>query len=202
MDETGINEYQNAKNKQVVVHNSFVGNKTHYPVARDTKHATLVACIAADGSAVSPLVVVKHKTIRQDLHDLCWTPEKVCIKHSASGYITHVIFMKWLRETFIPSVNERRARIGNMDQRAYLLMDNCPSHKSDDAVELCEDNNIELVYFVSNSTHIFQPLDLSFFASFKAKIRSFVPEESLGKQTDNLIKVLESWDAANTVARI
>ena len=58
--------------------------------------------------------------------------------------------------------------------------------------ELCEDNNIELVYFVPNSTHIFQPLDLSMFSSFKARIMSYVPEETRGKQTDNLIKILES----------
>ena len=89
-----------------------------------------------------------------------------------------------------------------MEQRAYLLMDNCSSHKSDDATELCEDNNIELVYFVPNSTRIFQPLDPSFFSAFKARIRSYVPTEKRGKQNERLLMILESWDAANTVANI
>ena len=54
MDETGINEYANATRKQVVVHSDFPGTQTRYPVARNTTHATLVACIAADGTAINP----------------------------------------------------------------------------------------------------------------------------------------------------
>ena len=131
----------------------------------------------------------------------CWTPDKVTFAHSEKGFITHEIFMEWLRTTFIPNVNERRRRIGEMEQRAYLLMDNCSSHRADDIVELCEDHNMELVYFVPNSTHIFQPLDLCFFASFKAKIRSAIPEDT-DKQTARLLTILQSWDAANQVRTI
>ena len=201
MDETGINEYQNAKKKQVVVHNRFVGNKTHYPVARDTKHATVVACIAADGTAVQPLVIVTHRTVREALLRRCWTPDKVHFAHSERGFITHDLFIEWLRTTFIPNVEERRRRIGNAGQRAYLLMDNCSSHRSDDIVELCEENNVELIYFVPNSTHIFQPLDLRFFASFKARIGSAIPEDT-DKQTARLLAILQSADAANQVRTI
>ena len=200
IDETGINEYQNAK-KSVVVHNRSVGNKTHYPVARDTKHTTVVACIAADGTAVQPLVIVTHRTVREALLRRCWTPDKVHFAHSERGFITHDLFMEWLRTTFIPNVEERRRRIGNAGQRAYLLMDNCSSHRSDDIVELCEENNVELIYFVPNSTHIFQPLDLCFFASFKARIRSAIPEDT-DKQTVRLLAILQSWDAASQVRTI
>ena len=72
-----------------------------------------------------------------------------------------------------------------MTQRAYLMMDNCSYNRSQDIVDLCEENNIELVDIVSNSTRLFQPLDLSFFSAFKAKLRSAVPEE-LDKQTAGL----------------
>ena len=51
-----------------------------------------------------------------------------------------------------------------------------------------------------NSTHIFQPLDLAFF-SFKAKLRSAVPEE-LDKQTKRLDTILQSWDEAKKVRTI
>ena len=80
-------------------------------------------------------------------------------------------------------------------------MDNCSSHRSDDIVELCDENNTDLVYFVPNSTHIFQPLDLCFFASFKAKIRSAIPEET-DKQTARLLTILQSWDDAKKVRTI
>ena len=172
MDETGINEYANAVRKQVVVHSGFPGSQTRYPVPRDTSHATLVACIAADGTAIRPLVIVKHRTVRLTLMLMCWTDDKVRFRHSVSGYITHDLFIEWLTDTFIPDVDERRRKIGDMGQRAYLMLDNCSSHRSQDIIDLCEANNIELVFFVPNSTHIFQPLDLSFFSAFKAKLRS------------------------------
>ena len=59
MDETGINEYANAKKRQVVVDKNFPGDKTEYPVERNTNSSTLVACIAADGTGIPPLLVVK-----------------------------------------------------------------------------------------------------------------------------------------------
>ena len=130
MDETGINEYANAKKKQVVVDTNFPGETTEYPVERNTNSSTLVACIAADGTGIPPLLVVKHRTIREVIEEMCWTGEKVTFAHSESGFITRDIFMRWLREVFIPNVNERRERIGNMGQWAYILMDNCRSHKS------------------------------------------------------------------------
>ena len=148
IDETGINEYANAVRKQVVVHSDFPGSQTRYPVPRDTSHATLVACIAADGTAIRPLVIVKHRTVRLTLMLMCWTDDKVCFKHNRSGYITHDLFIEWLNDTFIPSVDERRRKFGDMTQRAYLLLDNCPSPRSQDIIDLCDANNIELVYFV------------------------------------------------------
>ena len=52
-----------------------------------------------------------------------------------------------------------------------------------------------------NSTHIFQPLDLTFFSAFKAKLRSAIPEE-LDKQTKRLDTILQSWDEAKKVRTI
>ena len=202
MDETGINEYANAKTKQVVVDENFPGDQTHYPVERNTNSSTLVACIAADGSAIPPLLVVKHRTIRQILLRKCWTEEKVRFAHSDSGFITRDIFMRWLNDTFIPNVDERRRLFGDPEQTAYLLLDNCSSHKSQDIVDLCEENNIQIVYFVANTTHIFQPLDLCFFAAFKKIIRSFVPEGVEDEQSKRLLKILQSWDDAKKVATI
>ena len=75
------------------------------------------------------------------------------------------------------------------------------SHRSQDIIDLCDENNIELVFFVPNSTHIFKPLDLSFFSAFKAKLRSAVPED-LDKQTRRLDTILRSWDEAKKVRTI
>ena len=202
MDETYINEYANAKKKKVVVDMNFPGETTEYPVEQNTNSSTLVACIAADGTGIPPLLVVKHRTIREVIEEMCWTEEKVTFTHSQTGFITSDIFMRWLREVFIPNVNERRERIGNMGQRAYLLMDNCQSHKSDDITLLCGENNVELVYFPPNATHIYQPLDLCFFGAFKKKVLSIVESGIQDNQSERVLKILDSWDSVKKVSTI
>ena len=89
-----------------------------------------------------------------------------------------------------------------MGQRAYLLMDNCQSHKSTDITRLCTDNNVEIVHFPSNATHIFQPLDLCFFAAFKKKVISIVEAGIQDDQSERVLKILDSWDGVKKVATI
>ena len=173
-----------------------------YPVERNTNSSTLVACIAADGTGIPPLLVVKHRTIREVIEEMCWTEEKVTFAHSESGFISRDIFMRWLREVFISNVNERRERIGNMGQRAYLLMDICHPHKSDDITLLCGENNVELVYFPPNATHIYQPLDLCFFGAFKKKVISIVEAGIQDHQSERVLKILDSWDDVKKVSTI
>ena len=48
IDETWINDYANAKKKQVLVYAKIPGERTQYPVERSAKSSTLIACIAAD----------------------------------------------------------------------------------------------------------------------------------------------------------
>ena len=111
--------------------------------------------------------------------------------------------MGWLRSAFIPSVDERRAKAGNPEQTAYLALDNCASHRSNAIDTLCRENNVRLVYLVPNTTHIFQPLDLCFFAAFKAKLRSTPRDETIDdEQTRRLILLLTAWDEAKKVGTI
>ena len=166
-------------------------------------HSTVAACIAADGTAIKPLVVVTHRTTREAVRLNCWGDDKVWLRHTESGYLTHELFMGWLRGIFIRSVEERRREFGNPEQRAYLLLDNFAAHTSEDIVNLCRENNIELVYLVPNSTHIFQPLDLCLFSAFKARLRTEVPDEEItDPQTRNLLQLLTAWDNAKKVGRI
>ena len=94
IDETGINDYAIAKKKQVLVHAEFPGERTQYPVERSAKSSTLVACIAADGSAVPPLLVVKHRTYRQALLLKGWAEEKVSLAFNESGFVNGDIFLR------------------------------------------------------------------------------------------------------------
>ena len=82
-----------------------------------------------------------------------------------------------------------------MGQQVYLIPDNCSSHTEDDIVLLCGEHNIEIVYLVPNTTHVFQLQNVCFFAVFKTKLRSTVfPRDVNDNQTRNLISILTAQD--------
>ena len=76
-----------------------------------------------------------------------------------------------------------------------------PVHQSDDITILCCENNVELVYFPPNATHIYQPLDLCFFGAFK-KVLSIVESGIQDNQSERVLKILDSWDSVKKVSTI
>ena len=59
MDESGVNDFANAKTKKVLVDFHSEETTTKYPVRRDSRHTTLVACVSADGTATKTLLIIK-----------------------------------------------------------------------------------------------------------------------------------------------
>ena len=166
-----------------------------YPVPRNHSHATVVACIAADGTSVKPLVIVQEVTVRQTLILKGWTKRKAVFAHTDTGYVNRDAFHAWLRGVFVPEVARRRLELGLPDQRGFLLMDNCSAHTDRAVVELLERNNITPVFIPPHGSHVFQPLDRCMFAAFKQKLRTAVVGD-FDKQTRRLLKILDSWEKA------
>ena len=111
MDETGINEIANAKAKKVLVDFNSIEKSTKHAKENNADHATLVACIAADGTAAKPLVIIQQATIRERLVQEGWMPRKVMFAHTRSGYINQDLFRRWINTVLIPDVEKRRAEL-------------------------------------------------------------------------------------------
>ena len=57
-----------------------------------------------------------------------------------------------------------------------MIGDNLSSHISAASVKLCKDNNIDMIFLPSNSTHLTQPLDIAFFWPLKIYWRQILTE--------------------------
>ena len=201
MDETGIDDKANAKDKKVLVRFDSTETSTKYPMRRGTSHTTLVVCIAADGTATKRLVIIREVTVRGLLAGEGWTPRKVMFAHTASGYINQDVFLSWINTIFVPEVERRRVELDMPQQQAFLVMDNCTAHTNDDVQEVLNEHNIVLLFIPAHGSHIFQPLDRSTFSSFKAMFRSTSPITA-DVQTTRLVKILESWEKAKKTRTI
>ena len=81
-----------------------------------------------------------------------------------SGFICTDYFLKWIRETFIPAIDDRRP--------VCLVLDNHTSHVSTELIECAQANGISLLYLPSNTSHILQPLDVGYFHVLKSHMYS------------------------------
>ena len=74
--------------------------------------------------------------------------------------------------------------------RCVLIGDNLSSHFSPDIMKQCNMNNVAFCCLSPHSTHLCQPIDVSFFCPVKAKWRSFLSEykTATGKKAQTIQK--------------
>ena len=58
IDEAGEDEYVDTNAYHVIVRSDFPGKTISIPVKRESKRSTLIHCIAADGTALKPLLII------------------------------------------------------------------------------------------------------------------------------------------------
>jgi hypothetical protein len=120
MDEMGHQEYADAKPKTCVVP-SHVEAKSHYSVSRRGKRITLIACVSADGSYVTPALIIPRATYEDELAEYGLTDEKIVIYSQKNAFMDRDIFFDWLKEVFRPDLIAWRTK-WSYDGKAYLLL--------------------------------------------------------------------------------
>ena len=124
---------------------------------------TLVACICADGSALSPALI--YPAVSGNLQD-SWLDDYdpadgTYFASSTTGWTNNGLAISWLTGLF-DRQTKRKARNGR-DPR-LLILDGHGSHINMPFLDWCEKRNIHVCAFPPHSTHRLQPLDVSLFA--------------------------------------
>jgi hypothetical protein len=139
MDEMGHQPWADALAMTCFVPAHWNRDTVQYPVSRQGKRITLIACIGADGSYLRPAVIIPRKTYDDHLQQYGLTKEKLDVYHQSKGYIDREIFETWFRDTFADEILNRRNKYGYSGP-SYLIMDNCTAHSGSDIVErLCNE---------------------------------------------------------------
>jgi hypothetical protein len=195
MDEMGHQEWADKQTRTCYVPSEHVADEVPYPVSRTGKRITLVACIAADGSHMKPVIVIPRKTIDDDLFLTGLTGEKVAIYSQSKGYIDTPIFDAWLEDTFLPELIKRR-HLYDYDGPAVLILDNCTSH---DTVKLAEISGVHRLLPVPlppHSSNQLQALDLSIFGVTKRHLARVNRMEGLNVQSKHIAQVVCAFMSA------
>lgn len=144
------------------------GSKHAHRVLDTSKTSTSVMfAISASGDLLPPLVVYKA------LH--CYPewiengPEGAAYNRSKSGWFDADLFEDWFLRIAYPYLRRREGV-------KVLIGDNLASHMSVNIIKKCEESNIKFVFLPPNTTHLTQPLDVSFFRPLKGAWRKLLLE--------------------------
>ncbi|EFA78111.1 hypothetical protein PPL_08759 [Heterostelium album PN500] len=143
--------------------NKFETVKPRFPKQSQSQHFTMIGTITASGHALPPYNVLQ-------------IPKRVKWEHmqnsnygviiaNESGYVTQEIkkeYVEWLLGQF------------KKTDKKLLLVDNHISNYFFDEKKLCDENNLIIMTFPSNLTHILQPLDLVLFSSFSQHLSNLL----------------------------
>ncbi len=80
------------------------------------------------------------------------------------GWMTVDAFCYWLLHQFVPELKK-----ANVTFPVALFLDGHRSHINIRISEICTQNEIVLICFPPNSTHLLQPCDTTFFKALKQK---------------------------------
>ena len=201
LDESGFCDYQDAHEIKVIVNSNYNSDKIEIPVNRDSKRASLLHCIAADGSYTPPCIILSRKTIETEVFDAGLTPEKVLLLHQTNGFMTNSCFDLWFYQKFIPYLQKKREDLCYFGS-CIIIMDQFGSHCCKTIQEIPEELNIIIQYLPPHTSDQLQPLDLGIFGIQKRKISSIQPNKNYSKNSQKFIKIFSALHSASTPTNI
>ncbi|XP_033329939.2 uncharacterized protein LOC117222387 isoform X3 [Megalopta genalis] len=151
--------------------------KTDYSAPRYNKikeGLTVLTCCNANGSLKIPLLVIGHYPESRTLKDLAPRLSPVTYTSETNARMSAIIFERWFKEQFVPSVRTFLNSRG-LPEEAIILLDNTKSHSLTDVLTV---DGIRAISFPPNVIPIIQPLDQGIIEAikrrYKAKLLTFV----------------------------
>ncbi|EED15568.1 pogo transposable element, putative [Talaromyces stipitatus ATCC 10500] len=123
---------------------------------------TTIACICANGRAISPSLIYMAKSGNiQDswLQDFNPKEQRCFFAVSESGWTNNEIGYQWLVDVFDKETKSQASRGWR-----FLILDGHGSHVNMRFIEYCDRNRILLAIFPAHATHTLQPLDVALFS--------------------------------------
>lgn len=141
--------------------------------------------INAAGDYIDPFIIFAYSRLPSDVAEAMKLPNACDYNYNPSGYMQEPNFKYWLEFVFHKNLKKK-----DIQFPVILFVDNHSSHISEDIHRLSKRLEIHLICLYPNSTHIIQPLDVSYFYTFKRAWSRYVTE----KLSD---KVIQGVNATN-----
>ncbi len=153
MDETGLP----LDHKPAKVVTLKGAKKVHCRTSGNKIQITILACANAAGAVIPPMVIFEGKRLNVE-----WTKGEVpCTLYGMSykGWTDMELFSFWMKDQFLPSIPPALP--------VLLLLDGHSSHYEPETIRYAASQDVVIVCLPPHTTHVSQPLDVSFFKPLK-----------------------------------
>lgn len=191
IDESGLN-YKMLPQKTLAAKNEKV---TGTKLSKD--RLTFATCSNASGNHKMPLFVIgKSKKPRAFKHvNMASLP--VYYKNQKSAWMDSSLFKQWFFEEFVPDV-KKHLKMKNLPLNAVLILDNAPSHPSENELTM---GNIKAMFLPPRVTPLIQPMDQGVIEWLKKRYRrkyvSFLLEQTEGGS--NLFEAMKTFNIKDAI---
>jgi hypothetical protein len=107
-----------------------------------------------------------------------------------NAFTTTRLFEPWAKEVFFPALAQRQAQFGYTG-RALLLSDGLGFHHTDEFLQTCAGQEIDVLFLVPHSSDQTQPLDVLTFALMK---RHFS-----GSRFNRFVGIIGAWSESSAL---
>src|ERR1700721_1964130 len=123
---------------------------------------TVLECICADGTSISPLIIFKGEKLSSEWIISARLPADWRFSCSNKGWTSNVHGLEWLRRCFEPATRQKAD-----GKWRILICDGHESHTTSAFIAHCMKNNIMLLRLPPHTSHLVQPLDVGLFGPLK-----------------------------------
>ncbi|KAA6399601.1 MAG: hypothetical protein EZS28_004872 [Streblomastix strix] len=193
-------QYLDSHRKAVICPIYVKDSECKYKVDRSDKNTTVLAGICLDSSNVCIAIVVRGKTLVDDIFTKSLREGVDCIVlPNDKGYVCSNHFIIWIMRCPIPFfVKWRKENKLLPTEWGGLQLDGHRAHLTEEIKQALTKAHIRIIQLPAHTSHCFQPLDLSTFHSMKSKVRKQITGFAPKTQADKIQKSVMALQLATT----
>ncbi|XP_023315061.1 uncharacterized protein LOC111693741 [Trichogramma pretiosum] len=147
----------------------------------DETRFNILCMYSGMGIRAPPMIMYNKEVSESVVKNL---PERWGTGLSENGWMTAESFYKYICDIFYPWLVKEKVQFP-----VIIYADNHLSYFSIPLVSFCREKNIEILGLIPSSTHIIQPLDISFFESFEESWKNIVLQRKKVNKVSELKEV-------------
>jgi hypothetical protein len=109
LDEVGMSEWENRKNKKVIISKTIDGQTIYHRVSRNVKHISIITCFTIGGESLAPYIMTSQDSepfLQRLMSRGVRLGVDYILRQRSKSYVNSKLFLKYINSIFVLYLNE------------------------------------------------------------------------------------------------